>query len=92
MFARHSFRPGIGKLQVCKGSFNRMIIVKSAEGLMEHFLSEQKEKGLKFALNVDVGIQSYFFIKTLQGKYVCMFFVRFKCSIKRAFSDLLQNK
>ena len=29
-----------------------MATVQFAEGFMEHFLSEQKGKGLKFALNV----------------------------------------
>ena len=40
----------IGKLQVCKHSSNRMVIAQSAESLMQRFLNERKEKGLKFAL------------------------------------------
>ena len=49
---RHSFQSGIGKLQVCKHSCNRMVTVQFAEGMMEHFLSEHKGKGLKFAVSV----------------------------------------
>ena len=40
------------KLQVCKHSPNGIVTDHFAEGLMKHFLSEQKGKGLKFALNV----------------------------------------
>ena len=52
VFPSHSFRSGIGKLQVCKHSSNRIVTGQFAEGLMENFLSEQKGEGLKFALNV----------------------------------------
>ena len=44
IFPRHSFRSGIGKLQVCKHSSNWMVTIQLAEGLMKHFLSEQKGK------------------------------------------------
>ena len=52
VFNRHFFPSGIGKLPVCKHNSNRMVTVQFAEGLMEHFCSEQKRKGLKFALIV----------------------------------------
>ena len=45
IFPRHSFRSGIGKLHVCKHSSNRMVIVQSTIGLIQHFLREQKKKG-----------------------------------------------
>ena len=44
VFPRSSFWSGIGKLQVCKHSSNRMVSVQFGEGFVEHFLSEQKEK------------------------------------------------
>ena len=53
-FPRHSFRSGIGKLQICKHSSNRMVIVQSVDGLMANFLTERKRKGLTFAVNAKV--------------------------------------
>ena len=40
-----------------------MVTVQFAEGLMDHFLSEQKAESLKFALNVKFWIENYFFVK-----------------------------
>ena len=71
VFPRHSFRSGIGKLH----SSNRIVTVQFAEGLMKYFLSWQKGKALRFALNRKFWISNYYFIKNFQRKHLCFLLV-----------------
>ena len=49
-----------------------MVIVQSAECLIEYFRNIRKEKGLKFGLNVKFWILNFFSLKNFKAK-ICVF-------------------